>query len=65
MIYGGTSHSFTRYYLVLNQDKDWIPKENQETFRKNIKVTFFKQRVDDFKVSQKSLENWQYIKKYC
>ena len=44
---------------MLGQDKDWIPKENQETFRKNIKVTFFKQRVDDFRASQNSFEDWR------
>ena len=54
---GGTSHSFTRCYLVLGQDKDWIPEENQETFRSNMKVASFKQRVDDFRASQKSFED--------
>ncbi|MCJ1347915.1 hypothetical protein MMC31_006145 [Peltigera leucophlebia] len=54
---GGTSHSFTRCYLVQGQDKDWIPNENRETFRSNMKVATFKRRVDDFKASQKSFEN--------
>ena len=54
---GGVSHSFTRCYLVLGQDKDWIPEENRETFRSNMEVASFKKRVDDFRTSQKSFED--------
>ncbi len=55
--YGGTTHSFTRCYLVQGQDKDWIPEKNRETFRSNMKVATFKKMVDDFRTSQKSFED--------
>lgn len=57
LTYGGINHSFTRCYLVLDQDKDWISKENQKTFKKNMKVASFKQKVNDFRASQKSFED--------
>ena len=56
---GGTSHSFTRCYLVQGQDKDWISNKNREAFRSNMKVATFKRRVDDFRASQKTFENWR------
>ena len=49
LVYGNASHSFTKYYLIQSQDKDWILKENQETFRNNIKVSSFRKKVNDFK----------------
>ncbi len=38
---GGTTHSFTRCDLVQEQDKDWILKQNRETFRSNMKMAIF------------------------
>lgn len=55
-----TNYFFTRFYLILGQDKDWILVENQKTFRSNMKVVSFKKTVDNFKSSQKSFEDW-----YC
>lgn len=52
------NHFFTRYYLVLGQNKDRISEKNWETFRSNIEVAFFKKKVDDFRTSQKSFEDW-------
>ena len=54
---GGTTHSFTRCYLVQGQDKDWIPEKNRKTFRSNMKMATFKKKVDEFRTSQKSFED--------
>ena len=62
-VYEGVSHFFTRCYLVLGQDKEWIPKDNREIFRVNMKVLSFRKKVDDFKASQKSFEDWRYKNK--
>lgn len=57
--YCGISHSFTRCYLVLYQNKNEIPKINWEIFKSNNKVISFQKRVDSFKINEKFFENWQ------
>ena len=59
LAYEDVNHSCTRCYLVLGQDKEWIPKDNWETFRGNIEVPSFRNKVDNFKVSEKSFEDWR------
>ena len=56
--YRDVCHSLTRCYLVLVQDNEWISEDNREILRGNIEVLSFKKKVDDFRASQKSVEDW-------
>lgn len=54
----GPSHTFKRYYLVLNIEKEWISKEAQKTFRNNMKVPSFKEEIE--KVRFGIINKWQW-----
>lgn len=41
----GDNHTYQKCYLVYGKDKDWIPKENRNKFKENMKKPLFKQRV--------------------
>lgn len=45
----GTSHTFSRCYLVLGQEQDWLTDEAREVFKNNMKAASFKKRVDDYR----------------
>lgn len=63
IIYDSVSHSFIRCYLVWGQDKNLIPKNNQDIFKSNMEITSFKKKVYNFKTSQKLFKDWEYIDK--
>lgn len=39
---GGTSHTFSRCYLVLGLERDWLTDEAQDAFKNNMKAASFK-----------------------
>lgn len=47
---------FIKNYLVLGQDRNQISKKNQNFFKINIKIAYFKKKFGNFKISQKSLK---------
>ncbi|MCJ1263195.1 hypothetical protein MMC22_003065 [Lobaria immixta] len=53
---GGTTHTFSRCFLVLGQERDWLTDEARDTFKNNIKAASFKKWVDNY---QKALQTVQ------
>lgn len=53
---GGTSHTFSRCYLVLGQERDWLTDEARDAFKNNMKAASFKKRVDDYRKALQTVQ---------
>ena len=49
MACGGPTHRFSRCFLVLGIEKDWLSQEARDTFTNNIKVLIFWKKVEDLR----------------